>query len=86
MAGRTVGKGRSVTVAGVRYDEGAEIPKDVEVGEHVFTDSADLTGNPTHVPPRVVTADGPVEATSDDGGSTAAAAPAKRTSKRAAKS
>lgn len=42
MAGRTVGKGRgAVYVDGKVYLEGADIPSDVQVGDHVFTDAPD---------------------------------------------
>lgn len=61
MAGRKVGKGRGAVFAsdGVRYDEGAEVPRDVEVGEHVFTDvdeDSDV-GNPAAPLPQIVTAE-----------------------------
>lgn len=52
MAGRKVGKGRTVFAAGKRYGEGDEIPAEVLVGDHVFTDAEPYAGN---VPPVVDT-------------------------------
>lgn len=46
MAKRTVGKGRgAVYVGGQIYAEGATIPGDVEVGDHVFDDVDEVEGN-----------------------------------------
>lgn len=55
---RRVGKGRGAVAAGGKvYLEGAEIPKDVKVGDHVFTDAEDVVGNEVFEPVRPVTAD-----------------------------
>lgn len=46
MAKRVVGKGRgSVFAGGKVYEEGATIPDDVQVGDHVFEDSDEVEGN-----------------------------------------
>lgn len=43
---RKVGQGRGgVFAGGTFYPEGAEIPADVEVGDHVFDDVDDVVGN-----------------------------------------
>jgi hypothetical protein len=61
MGARTVGKGRgSVFVGGVRYDEGAKIPSDVNVGDHVFDDVDEVEGNIAMEAPKIVTV-GPTE-------------------------
>lgn len=55
--GRTVGKGRgSVYAGGQTYLEGAEIPADVEVGDHVFTDVDPVEGNVGVSPVQPITA------------------------------
>jgi hypothetical protein len=69
MGARTVGKGRgSVFVGGVRYDEGATIPSDVNVGDHVFDDVDEVEGNIAMEAPKIVTV-GPTESVDGDGGS-----------------
>lgn len=46
MGKRTVGEGRGSVYAGGRvFVEGDDIPDGVDVGEHVFTDADDDTGN-----------------------------------------
>lgn len=70
---RTVGKGRGSVHAGGRvYLEGATIPGDVEVGDHVFTDADDVEGNVAVTTVAPVTAatvssgDGPADGTVDE--------------------
>lgn len=69
MAGRTVGKGRgAVYVGGQIYAEGATIPKDVEVGDHVFTDVDDVEGNVSVSIMQPQTAESQAAAAAADGG------------------
>ena len=67
MGKRTVGKGRgSVFAGGVRYDEGATVPDDVKVGDHVFDDADDVEGNVAVEAPKIVTV-GPTESVDGSG-------------------
>lgn len=61
MAGRVVGKGRgAVYAAGQVYLEGATIPADVQVGDHVFEDVDPVEGNVAVTFVRPTGPDGPV--------------------------
>lgn len=52
-----VGKGRSTFINGVRYDEGAELPKDATYDDVITTDAEDApAGNVPAAPAPVVTA------------------------------
>lgn len=63
MGKRTVGQGRGAVFAGGKvYLEGATIPDDVQVGDHVFDAVDPVEGNVTVAPVR------PVTATADDAG------------------